>query len=74
MTMAHHRLPRCLRPQTMLALLALPALRPAMGALRDELARQGRLEPLQQLQVWRNAAMSFEVYDMDICPGHAAMG
>lgn len=24
--------------------------------------------------VWQNAAMSFEVYDMDICPGHAAMG
>ena len=24
--------------------------------------------------VWWNAAMAFEVYDMDICPGHAAMG
>ena len=39
-------------------LLALPALRPGMGALRDELARQGRLEPLQQLRLWRNAACS----------------
>jgi hypothetical protein len=28
----------------------------------------------QQGRVWWNAAMSFEVYDMDICPGHAAMG
>jgi hypothetical protein len=24
--------------------------------------------------VWYNAAPAFEVYDMDICPGHAAMG
>ncbi|HMA36362.1 MAG TPA: S-layer homology domain-containing protein, partial [Chloroflexia bacterium] len=28
----------------------------------------------QNGQVWWNTAMSFEVYDMDICPGHAAMG
>jgi hypothetical protein len=39
-------------------LLALPSLRPGMGALRDELARQGEHEPLQQLQLWRNAACS----------------
>jgi hypothetical protein len=39
-------------------LLALPVLRPGMGALRDELARQGRHEPLRQLQLWRSAACS----------------
>jgi hypothetical protein len=39
-------------------LLALPALLPGMGALRDDLARDGRLEALQQLQLWRKAACS----------------
>ncbi|HEX6812966.1 MAG TPA: hypothetical protein VF384_15180 [Planctomycetota bacterium] len=39
-------------------LLAMPALRPGMAALRDELVRHGRLDALQQLQQWRGTACS----------------